>query len=87
MRCYNNQPASFDMYTLELEYSRTEMRAICLEMDMKLEAIASMSGMSGILSLKVQISTPCYQFLKIIYRVNNIDCVARQSRKAYRWIK
>jgi hypothetical protein len=35
------------------------------------------------LSLKVQISTPCYQFLKIIYRVNYIDCVARQSRENF----
>ena len=46
-------PASFDMYTLELEYSRTENEGDLFdEMDMKLEAIASMSGMSGIFELK-----------------------------------
>ena len=46
-------PASFDMYNLELEYSRTESEGDLFdEMDMKLEAIASMSGMSGIFELK-----------------------------------
>jgi hypothetical protein len=41
------------MYTLELEYSRTENEGDLFdEMDMKLEAIASMSGMSGIFELK-----------------------------------
>ena len=46
-------PASFDMYNLELKYSRTESEGDLFdEMDMKLEAIASMSGMSGIFELK-----------------------------------
>ena len=46
-------PASFDMYNLELKYSRTESDGDLFdEMDMKLEAIASMSGMSGIFELK-----------------------------------
>ena len=46
-------PESFDMYTLELQYSRTENEGDLFdEMDMKLEAIASMSGMSGIFELK-----------------------------------
>ena len=46
-------PQSFDMYTLELEYNRTESEGDLFdEMDMKLEAIASMSGMSGIFELK-----------------------------------
>ena len=46
-------PASFDMYNLELEYNRTENEGDLFdEMDMKLEAIASMSGMSGIFELK-----------------------------------
>ena len=46
-------PASFDMYNLELEYNRTENDGDLFdEMDMKLEAIASMSGMSGIFELK-----------------------------------
>ena len=46
-------PASFDMYNLELEYNRTENKGDLFdEMDMKLEAIASMSGMSGIFELK-----------------------------------
>ena len=46
-------PASFDMYNLELEYNRTENDGDLFdEMDMKLEAIASMSGMSGIFKLK-----------------------------------
>ena len=46
-------PNSFDMYNLELEYNRTENDGDLFdEMDMKLEAIASMSGMSGIFELK-----------------------------------
>ena len=46
-------PSSFDMYNLELKYSRTESEGDLFdEMDMKLEAIASMSGMSGIFELK-----------------------------------
>ena len=46
-------PNSFDMYNLELEYNRTENEGdLFEEMDMKLEAIASMSGMSGIFELK-----------------------------------
>ena len=46
-------PNSFDMYNLELEYNRTENEGDLFdEMDMKLEAIASMSGMSGIFELK-----------------------------------
>ena len=46
-------PTSFDMYNLELKYSRTESEGDLFdEMDMKLEAIASMSGMSGIFELK-----------------------------------
>ncbi|MBU74747.1 MAG: pyridoxamine 5-phosphate oxidase [Rhodospirillaceae bacterium] len=46
-------PNSFDMYNLELEYNRTENEGDLFdEMDMKLEAIASMSGMSGIFDLK-----------------------------------
>ena len=46
-------PASFDTYTLELKYNRTESEGDLFdEMDMKLEAIASMSGMSGIFELK-----------------------------------
>ena len=46
-------PASFDMYNLELKYSRTESEGDLFdEMDMKLEAIASMSGMSGIFEIK-----------------------------------
>ena len=46
-------PASFDMYNLELEYNRTDNEGDLFdEMDMKLEAIASMSGMSGIFELK-----------------------------------
>ena len=46
-------PGTFDMYTMELEYNRTESEGELFdEMDMKLEAIASMSGMSGIFELK-----------------------------------
>ena len=46
-------PTSFDTYTLELKYNRTESEGDLFdEMDMKLEAIASMSGMSGIFELK-----------------------------------
>ena len=46
-------PASFDSYTLELKYNRTESEGDLFdEMDMKLEAIASMSGMSGVFELK-----------------------------------
>ena len=46
-------PSSFDTYTLELKYNRTENEGDLFdEMDMKLEAIASMSGMSGIFELK-----------------------------------
>ena len=46
-------PNSFDMYNLELEYNRTENEGDLFdEMDMKLEAIASMSGMSGVFELK-----------------------------------
>ena len=46
-------PTSFDTYTLELEYNRTESEGDLFdEMDMKLEAIASMSGMSGIFELR-----------------------------------
>ena len=41
------------MYNLELEYCRTEIDGDLFdEMDMKLEAIASMSGMSGIFELQ-----------------------------------
>ena len=46
-------PDTFEMYNLELEYSRTEIDGDLFdEMDMKLEAIASMSGMSGIFELQ-----------------------------------
>ena len=46
-------PDTFEMYNLELEYCRTEIDGDLFdEMDMKLEAIASMSGMSGIFELK-----------------------------------
>ena len=46
-------PTSFDMYNLELKYNRTESEGDLFDdMDMKLEAIASMSGMSGIFELK-----------------------------------
>ena len=46
-------PQTFDMFTLELKYKRTENDGDLFdEMDMKLEAIASMSGMSGIFELK-----------------------------------
>ena len=46
-------PQTFDMFTLELKYKRTENDGELFdEMDMKLEAIASMSGMSGIFELK-----------------------------------
>ena len=46
-------PDTFEMYNLELEYSRTENDGDLFdEMDMKLEAIASMSGMSGIFELQ-----------------------------------
>ena len=46
-------PTSLDTYTLELKYNRTENEGDLFdEMDMKLEAIASMSGMSGIFELK-----------------------------------
>ena len=46
-------PDTFEMYNLELEYCRTENDGDLFdEMDMKLEAIASMSGMSGIFELQ-----------------------------------
>ena len=46
-------PDTFEMYNLELEYCRTEIDGDLFdEMDMKLEAIASMSGMSGIFELQ-----------------------------------
>ncbi len=46
-------PETFDMYNLELEFTRSETEGDLFdEMDMKLEAIASMSGMSGIFELK-----------------------------------
>ena len=46
-------PDTFEMYNLELEYCRTEDDGDLFdEMDMKLEAIASMSGMSGIFELQ-----------------------------------
>ena len=46
-------PASFDTYTLELKYNRTESEGDLFdEMDMKLQAIASMTGMTGIFKLQ-----------------------------------
>ena len=46
-------PETFEMYNLELEFTRSETEGDLFdEMDMKLEAIASMSGMSGIFELK-----------------------------------
>ena len=46
-------PDTFEMYNLELEYCRTENDGDLFdEMDMKLEAIASMSGMSGVFELQ-----------------------------------
>ena len=46
-------PDTFEMYNLELEYCRTENDGDLFdEMDMKLEAIASMSGMAGIFELQ-----------------------------------
>ena len=46
-------PASFDMYNLELKYNRTESEGDLFDdMDMKLQAIASMSGMEDVFELK-----------------------------------
>ena len=46
-------PATFDAYTLELKYNRTESEGDLFdEMDMKFEASASMSGLSGIIELR-----------------------------------
>ena len=46
-------PGTLAMYKLELEYDHSETDSDLFdEMDMKLEAIASMSGMSGIFKLQ-----------------------------------
>ena len=46
-------PGTMEMFDLELEYDHSESDGDLFdEMDMKLEAIASMSGMSGIFELK-----------------------------------
>ena len=45
-------PATMQLYNLELEFDHSETDSELFdEMDMKLEAIASMSGMSGIFKL------------------------------------
>jgi len=45
-------PQTFDMYEMELMFDHTEVEGdLFEEMEMKLEAIASMSGMSGIFKL------------------------------------
>ncbi len=57
-------PENFDMFNLELQYARTESDGDLFdEMDMKLEAIASMTGMSGIFELK---GADIYKVLSII---------------------
>jgi hypothetical protein len=46
-------PGTLEMYNLELEFDHSETDSELFDdMDMKLEAIASMSGMSGIFNLK-----------------------------------
>ena len=46
-------PGNMAMYNMELEFDHSESEGDLFdEMDMKLEAIASMSGMSGIFQLK-----------------------------------
>jgi hypothetical protein len=45
-------PGTLEMYNLELEFDHSETDSDLFEdMDMKLEALASMSGMSGIFKL------------------------------------
>ena len=45
-------PGTLEMYNLELEFDHSETDSELFDdMDMKLEAIASMSGMSGIFKL------------------------------------
>ena len=66
------------MYTLELEYDRTENEGDLFdEMDMKLEAIASMSGMSGIFELQGA----------DIYKVNSITKTNWISYPNKDWIR
>ena len=68
-------PDTFEMYNLELEYCRTENDGDLFdEMDMKLEAIASMSGMSGIFELQGA----------DIYKVNSIT---KRTEKAFKAIQ
>jgi hypothetical protein len=46
-------PGNFDMWDLELEFDRSETQGPLFDqMDMQLEAIASMTGMTGIFELK-----------------------------------
>ena len=56
-------PETFDMYNLALEYERTESDGDLFdEMDMKLQAIASMTGMTGIFKLQ---AADVYEVLSI----------------------
>lgn len=46
-------PASFEMWNLEIEYHHSETEGpVFDQMDMQLEAIASMTGMTGIFKLQ-----------------------------------
>jgi len=46
-------PATFDMWQLEIEFDHSETEGpVFDQMDMQLEAIASMTGMTGIFQLK-----------------------------------
>ena len=61
-------PMAWRDWTLELEFDRSETDGPLFdEMDMKLEAIASMSGMSGIFKLR---AADVYRVLSAI-RLNN----------------